>query len=87
MTNRVCQYRNQIISKFFPGAEGAAGKNGGEIYLQGVEKWGMMGTGKGATANLLDQGGEKMSVSEIILLLNFIAVVVFGILNLTTKKK
>ena len=55
--------------------------------MQGVEKWGMMGTGKGATANLLDQGGEKMSVSEIILLLNLIAVVVFGILNLTTKKK
>lgn len=47
----------------------------------------MIGVDKGATANLPDRGGEKMSVSEIILLLNLIAVVVFGILNLTVKKK
>lgn len=31
-------------------------------------------------------GGDNVSISETILLLNFIAVVIFGVINITKKK-
>ncbi len=38
------------------------------------------------TASLLHKGGDNMTVSEVIALLNLLAVVIFGVINITKKK-
>lgn len=43
-----------------------------------VSKWG--------TASLLHKGGDNMTVLEVIALLNLLAVVIFGVINITKKK-
>lgn len=45
-----------------------------------------IGTSKRGTASLLHKGGDNMTVSEVIALLNLLAVVIFGVINITKKK-
>lgn len=41
---------------------------------------------KRGTASLLHKGGDNITVSEVIALLNLLAVVIFGVINITKKK-
>ena len=41
---------------------------------------------RGERLDLLQKGGDNMTVLEVIALLNLLAVVIFGVMNITKKK-
>lgn len=54
--------------------------------LTGWGKYGISVTGKRGTARPPYIGGDNVTVLETLALLNLIAVVVFGVINVTKKK-